>query len=549
MNDMERRKFEDSFQEAFKDAEVNPSENVWTNIALDLEKAESDKMKRRLIFFKTLAAASVTFAMVVAGVGYFMMRNDSTGNLASSDSKTRTEQLVTPDEKLPDAEKTQTDPATTKTTTDALGNSNNRNEVTADLKLEKENTQLAETADAADKTLHGKSSNDAPAGASTTEHLIPETAQESPLKNKATSPTGIAVKNKAAGEVSIHDVAARKNVGESNSSNGIVAVDNGNTMNGVSSSFDHVALNKKSRSSMWSDGASNRKLPAFYAPAIPTLKLPASNADPGMLLLAKLAEEEQRYARAEKNERKKQSEKLWTSVGFAAGGFSANNPSVSSPPSNSFYSMTSSNTASKQSRASGLAYSVGVSLGAKLSERWVVQGGLNYMTQMSDYIANSVVVTDNNFAAPKAESINAFSPQLSDASQARVAQTYPYNVNNSVRFVSFPVQAGYLVVNKKFGIQLNAGLSTDLFLQNTITPEGGGLASTTQSRGEASPYRSVNFSGLMGTEFSYRLGNRYRVALNPGLRYPFNSVYKENTGVNANPLTLDVGLRFRYIFQ
>ena len=82
MNDMERRKFEDSFQEAFKDAEANPSENVWTNIELDLEKAEGDKMKRRLVFFKTLAAASIVFAMSVAGIGYYVFQRSDMGNLA-----------------------------------------------------------------------------------------------------------------------------------------------------------------------------------------------------------------------------------------------------------------------------------------------------------------------------------------------------------------------------------------------------------------------------------------------------------------------------------
>ena len=190
-----------------------------------------------------------------------------------------------------------------------------------------------------------------------------------------------------------------------------------------------------------------------------------------MLLLAKLAEEEKKFALEEKNQAKKKTENLWTSVGFAAGGVSANNPSVAPVPSNALYSMNSASTASTQSKASGLSYSVGVSVGTKISNRWVLQGGINYLTQNYDYTANSVVVVNNNFEAPKAASINAFAPQLLDATASTtVAQTFPYNVNNNVRFVNVPVQAGYLVVNRKFGFQLNAGVSTDVFLQNTITP-------------------------------------------------------------------------------
>jgi len=127
--------------------------------------------------------------------------------------------------------------------------------------------------------------------------------------------------------------------------------------------------------------------------------------------------------------------------------------------------------------------------------------------------------------------------------------TAPYSVNNNVQFVNVPMQAGYLVVNKKIGVQLNAGISTDLFLQNTITPEGGSLEKSTQGAGDSSPYRTVNFSGLVGTELTYKFGAHYRLALNPGLRYPMNSIYKSSTGVEAAPLTFDVGLRFRYIFN
>ena len=142
-----------------------------------------------------------------------------------------------------------------------------------------------------------------------------------------------------------------------------------------------------------------------------------------------------------------------------------------------------------------------------------------------------------------------FTPRLTASADTKVAQTFPYNVNNHVRSVSVPLQAGYLLVNKKVGFQLNAGVSTDFFLENTISPDGGGVASSTVGRGSESPYRSLNFSGLMGTELSYRMGTHYRLSLNPGIRYPFNSIYKSNTGVDANPVTFDIGLRFRYIFN
>jgi len=69
---MERRKFEESFKDAFEGAEVSPPEGVWTNIELDLEKADGSKIRRRLLFYKMLAAASVAFAMCVAGIGYYV---------------------------------------------------------------------------------------------------------------------------------------------------------------------------------------------------------------------------------------------------------------------------------------------------------------------------------------------------------------------------------------------------------------------------------------------------------------------------------------------
>lgn len=554
MNDMERRKFEDSFQEAFKDAEINPSETVWTNIELDLERAAGDKMKRRLVFFKMLAAASVIFALGVGGIGYYIF-------LAGNNNANLAEQADTRNSDGANVAADQQEVASAK-------KDNGEDKIPGNEGDSAAAGQLAENG--SDAFESNKKNSGAP------ERLSKSTTDNASIRQKNRSPHEA---NGVANETDKQpNLAHAPDVNRSNSNNttplkegnpsdgrGITEqgtsqkafanTDNSQNVNNIKQYSGELPLMRENESAVEkSPGIKNemaRELPAFYEPKLPELQLPSLTADAGMVLLAKLADEEKRYA-ADQKTKKNTSEKLWTSVGFAAGGFDANNPNITPTPSNSLHSMTNStlNTATKQSKASGVAYSLGVSLGTKLSDRWVLQGGINYLTQSSDYTANSVVVVDNNYGSLKAESLNAFSSQTMDASaQPKVAQTFPYNVNNSVRFVSVPLQAGYLVLNRKFGLQVNAGVSTDLFLQNTITPDGGGVTKTTQGRGDDSPYRTLNFSGLMGTELSYKLGPKYRVSLNPGLRYPLNSVYKSNTGIDATPVTFDVGLRFRYIFH
>ena len=286
---------------------------------------------------------------------------------------------------------------------------------------------------------------------------------------------------------------------------------------------------------------------------------PQSNkeeVDPVVAMLARLDRREQEM-RGDDNQRDKKdhsslSEKLWTSIGFAAGSFNTIQPAVGgSAPQPSALAMNAGPIVDEETQASGFAYSMGVNVGTRLSERWVLQGGLNYLTNSSDYTANNVVVTSagpqqQRFrAATTHEVINKEAEDLNN----KILFSAPYNVNNSMRYLSIPMQAGYLLVNKTFGVQLNAGVATDVFLQNTVTPDSDNLDKATQPGGPDSPYRTFNLSGLVGTEFSYRIGDHYRLSVNPGLRYPFSTIYKSELGVLASPLTFDVGVRFRYIFH
>lgn len=481
---MERQKFEDSFREAFQKAEVSPSENVWTNIELDLERLESGKMKRRIFFYKLVAAASVAFAMAIGGAGYFILSNEesSVRHIAGNETEVN---------------------SSAESSTDV-----SQKDSGADSGLS-DKDQIAQVGDGvSDRNDQG------------------ETAVDEPKTNSIVG-------------VGRNDYDNGVNSSKLRVSNSGVALSSGDEPMNTTLNSSAVALTEDEIKP-----AQERKLPALVRKRKIELYFPKTEPDEFDLMLA-------REEWKEKENKKSSYEKVWTSVGFSAGSFnggsSGSGVAALSTANTGFQSYSASNTLSNEASASGVAYSVGVNVGTRLSKRLVLQGGLNYMTQNSNYTSDALVTTDyQNYSVANSTELT----KLADgSSNARIVNTSPYNVNNNLQFLSVPIQAGYVVLNRAFAVQINGGVSTDLFLQSTMTPENGSLEKVSTGRGEDSPYRPVNFSGLMGAEFSYRFADRYRLALTPGLRYPFGSIYKTETGLQANPITLDVGLRFRYIFQ
>jgi hypothetical protein len=430
---MENSRFEDSFRNAFDGAEVLPSNAVWTNIELDLEKTSGGKMKRTLLMFQLLAAASIAFAFGVTALYY----------------------------------------------------------------LDQPVTQGSESRGALSKQ------GIAP---------IPETAKQS--SDQKTSPEAFIKKNERSDNQKVNNF-------------------NNDTGNTIASQ-----LVKEQPVNSWIEYKVERTdLLSYTKTRKPVLVLPKAEEpvepDAGMVLLARLRDEERKY----QDEEKKASgstEKIWASVGFGAGSYK---PNVQSSSVNLGTSFAGTSPSSSESVV-GASYSVGVNVATKISKRFIVQGGVSYLTQNADFTST----TSNHGAA----SLNEF---MKPANFDGFESENPYTITSSSQFVSIPVQAGYLIIDRDFGIQLNGGIATDLFIQNTLSPETNTYQKVTQAAGKDSPYRTVNFSGLLGTEFSYKIADQYRISLNPGLRYSLNSIYREDVAAEIIPVTFDVSLRFRYIFK
>jgi len=503
MKNMERENFEESWRDAFEKAEISPSEKVWTNIELDLEKEKGGNLKKRLVFYQMLAAASVVFAIGMGALGWYYNFSTQypTGNNLTLDTQ-------------PSSEIAAPAPATEK------------------------GDQLS--------PLAGVEGSETP----------------STIRENTTIPENTSTENANPGPTSTHDIAVTEGDAHPGRNNTLASLSTGTGSEVVANSvrekdnFIVAGQNEEALAGL-SHSLDDRALTPLYTPRHVQLRIPSQKTpvvDPVQTMMARLEQREREVQGEQKNKKEKSgnNENLWTSIGFAAGSFNSLQPSSPTPAPTATTAMAlAAPIVDQETKGSGFSYTMGVNVGTKLSERWVLQGGVNYLTHASEYTANNVVVSNSGFqqlrfrAASTNELINADAKDLSN----KLVYSAPYNVNNSMRYLSIPLQAGYLLVNKTIGVQLNAGVATDLFLQNTVTADSDQLDKTTQSGGSDSPYRSVNLSGLLGTEVSYRFGEHYRVSLNPGLRYPFSTIYKTELGVQATPLTFDVGLRFRYIFR
>lgn len=494
---MERQKFEESLKKTFDQAGFTPSDKVWTNIELDLERLERGNMERRLTFFKFLAAASVIFALGVAGTGIYMLTADPSG----------TTELTAQQHQATDSPQNSKAPGAPSLPSDNEATA--ESQVTADNKAYSPETRMNQ--DESDEGSDALQQSGSTPAAGAVAEASPDAVTE------ATGVIGVtAASQEAEGETLAKVLSPTATAGN----------------DGAPEPLRMAAFREQ-------------QLPPLVKPKKIVPHFPKTEPDQIDLLLASIEMEE----RASREKKKFDDEKVWTSVGFSTGTFSNPNAGGRTSVMNTMTmntNFTSANTTLvNETQASGVSYSVGVNVGGKIAPRWVLQGGINYMTQNAAFTSDAVVTDDyQNFKAAYSAEIT----KVADAS-SRVIPTAPYSVTNNMEYLSVPMQAGYILVNRAFGLQINGGVSTDLFIQNTLEPESGYLDKVTNGRGSDSPYRPVNFSGLVGTEFSYRFSDHYRLSVNPGIRYPFSSIYKSDVGLSVTPVTFDVGIRFKYIFQ
>ncbi len=240
--------------------------------------------------------------------------------------------------------------------------------------------------------------------------------------------------------------------------------------------------------------------------------------------------------------KKSATKKLWAGIGMDGGSYNPSGNVIhdSSPQlASSFEDYSSSLTSFLPeigAEENGRALNIGLNFGAQVAPRWIVQSGLVFIDRSTTNTSNVVQSNGNSLRA--VNSLN----ELSSQEDLSVSNS-TFEINNSYRFISVPVQAGYLLLDRKFDITLLGGVSNDLFLRKRVDGEAAGL----QEYNVDSGIRRYNITGLIGTEFGYQLGESYIISLSPQIRQSINSL--NTSGESLRPTFFELGFRFKYLLK
>ncbi|MEQ8473081.1 MAG: outer membrane beta-barrel protein [Marinoscillum sp.] len=265
-----------------------------------------------------------------------------------------------------------------------------------------------------------------------------------------------------------------------------------------------------------------------------------------------------------KQRKKAESSKYYAGLGVGSNSFNPNyqGGATNSLSDNLAFSPTAysavrdeaSNTIAPNMRedmASGESISLGLNFGVKLGNRWTLESGVQYARAEAITKTNMVVETTTFQEVIPATVQGKNIPAFESALNNETVVEYDYrdvNMNNQFEFTSVPLKAGYLILNNKFKLEVNAGLIANIYMGNKLTSNDDNVADLTIGPGSTSPYRDLSFSGLAGVEMGYQFMKDFDIIIEPNYRQSINSLTKDNSSFKTNPsgFGLMTGLRYNF---
>lgn len=174
------------------------------------------------------------------------------------------------------------------------------------------------------------------------------------------------------------------------------------------------------------------------------------------------------------------------------------------------------------------------SLGASIASNGDTQiSNINYKsTSKSIVVQSTATERDNSLSSP---SFASDASAKSAALQGSLAQQFGY--------IEVPFELNYIILDKKFGVNLIGGMSSLFLVNNDVLLNSG---DQTTEMGEANNINTVNFSTNFGFGINYKFTPKLQFNVEPLFKYQLNTF--SNSAGNFQPFSVGVysGINFRF---
>ena len=201
--------------------------------------------------------------------------------------------------------------------------------------------------------------------------------------------------------------------------------------------------------------------------------------------------------------------------------------------------------------------SYGVQVAYAINKKLSVRSGVNKLdlSYNTEDIGFGVASVNNGFAARGGSDNNIQQIIVADLQDRSMSEEItsanintglnPGTLNHSLSYIEIPVEITYTLVDKKFGVAFIGGISTLILNKDELTVFAGGFKNSNIQREEFNA-NTTSFSGNLGLGFNYKLSEKFKMNLEPTLKYQMNGF--TNSSEDFNPFYVGVYTGLTYSF-
>ncbi|MBW8245009.1 hypothetical protein K1F50_19550 [Muricauda oceani] len=212
------------------------------------------------------------------------------------------------------------------------------------------------------------------------------------------------------------------------------------------------------------------------------------------------------------------------------------------------------------SKTGNLNLSYGVNVAYEVGKKVKIRSGVhrvNFGYNTNDVVFSSTLqaaasnrITNIDYA-PNSQTILVQSKESAKNSPVMSSKEVPFSEVPSLEgkmvqqlgYIEVPLEVNYVVLDKKFGVDLIGGVSSLFLVDNSVLLESNELVT---EMGEANNINSLNFSANFGMGLNYHFTPKFRFNVEPVFKYQLNTF--SNVSGNFQPYSIGVYSGFTFKF-